>query len=180
MHRRSFLCNAGYLHWVTGRRPLGHSQFVLRGPAARQPARGRVHRRLPHVYVWVAGRWEHVHDAPGPRSPPFQRTVRHGPPPHRQVKCFFFLSPNTFVPSTCTNGNIFSPDSDVFVTGGDDRTVRVWRISTLSVLHCRQLPSMCRAVCWSPDGAWLAAGMVSVLPSCHPILLFYLKDTQTD
>ena len=50
-------------------------------------------------------------------------------------------------------------DSDMFVTGGDDRTVRVWRISTLSVLHCRQLPSMCRAVCWNPDGTLLAAGM---------------------
>jgi len=50
-------------------------------------------------------------------------------------------------------------DSDLFVTGGDDMTLRVWRISTLSVITRRQLPSMTRAVCWSPDGSLIAVGM---------------------
>ena len=39
-------------------------------------------------------------------------------------------------------------DADVFVTGGDDMTLRVWRMSTLSVVCRRQLPSMTRAICW--------------------------------
>jgi len=50
-------------------------------------------------------------------------------------------------------------DSDLFVTGGDDMTLRIWRISSLSVIVRRQLPSMTRAVCWSPDGTLIAAGM---------------------
>ena len=50
-------------------------------------------------------------------------------------------------------------DADIFVTGGDDMTLRVWCITSLSVVQRRQLPSMVRAVCWSPDGLLIAVGM---------------------
>jgi WD40 repeat protein len=50
-------------------------------------------------------------------------------------------------------------DSDLFATGGDDSTLRVWRVSNLCILEKRQLPTMCRAVCWSPDGNLIAVGL---------------------
>ena len=49
-------------------------------------------------------------------------------------------------------------NDDIFVTGGDDRTLRIWSISTLSVTQRRQLPSMIRAICWSPNGELIACG----------------------
>ena len=50
-------------------------------------------------------------------------------------------------------------DSDLFATGGDDSTLRIWRLSNLRMLEKRQLPTMCRAVCWSPDGNLIAVGL---------------------
>ena len=50
-------------------------------------------------------------------------------------------------------------DPDIFVTAGDDHTLRVWSVSLRCLLRIRALDSMCRAIAFSPDGAHLALGL---------------------
>jgi microtubule-associated protein-like 6 len=50
-------------------------------------------------------------------------------------------------------------DPDIFVTAGDDHTLRVWSVSLRCMLRIRALDSMCRAIAFSPDGMHLALGL---------------------
>ena len=50
-------------------------------------------------------------------------------------------------------------DPDLFVTGGDDRTVRVWHARERRLVRRSSVGSMTRAVAWSPDGAFLGCGL---------------------
>jgi microtubule-associated protein-like 6 len=50
-------------------------------------------------------------------------------------------------------------DSDLFVTSGDDKTVRVWSISKRKLVKKAVLDTMARAVDWSPDGTTIAVGL---------------------
>lgn len=50
-------------------------------------------------------------------------------------------------------------DPDRFVTGGDDKTVRVWSISKQCVVGKSLMDSSVKPVCWSPDGINVAVGL---------------------
>ena len=50
-------------------------------------------------------------------------------------------------------------NEDLFVTAGDDKTVRVWSISKRRMLKKAVLDTMARAVDWSPDGNIVAVGL---------------------
>merc|ERR1712100_755682 len=49
-------------------------------------------------------------------------------------------------------------NDDLFVTAGDDKTVRIWSISKRRMLKKAVLDTMARAVDWSPDGFTVAIG----------------------
>jgi microtubule-associated protein-like 6 len=48
---------------------------------------------------------------------------------------------------------------DLFVTGGDDCTVRVWNAETKSLVQKAAIDSMTRSVAWSADGKFIAVGL---------------------
>merc|ERR1719502_1088192 len=50
-------------------------------------------------------------------------------------------------------------DPDVFVTVGDDATLRVWSIKLRRLLRKAKLDNPIRSVAWSPDGKRLLVGM---------------------
>jgi len=50
-------------------------------------------------------------------------------------------------------------NEDLFVTAGDDKTVRIWSISKRRMLKKAVLDTMARAVDWSPDGNTVAVGL---------------------
>lgn len=50
-------------------------------------------------------------------------------------------------------------DPNVFATGGDDKTVRVWSISKRCVVGKNLMDTGVKALCWSPDGTMLAVGL---------------------
>jgi microtubule-associated protein-like 6 len=48
---------------------------------------------------------------------------------------------------------------DLFVTTGDDRTMRTWSVSSRKQVQMASLPDLSRAVDWSSDGSYLALGL---------------------
>ena len=50
-------------------------------------------------------------------------------------------------------------DADKFASVGDDQTLRVWSAEKKESVSVATLPSMSRAVAWSPDGSKLACGL---------------------
>lgn len=50
-------------------------------------------------------------------------------------------------------------DSDVFATTGDDKTIRVWCISSRRLLRKAVIDCTARCINWSPDGTHLIVGM---------------------
>lgn len=50
-------------------------------------------------------------------------------------------------------------NTDLFVSGGDDKTIRVWSISKRDLVGKLLLDTAVKSVCWSPDGAFIAAGL---------------------
>lgn len=51
------------------------------------------------------------------------------------------------------------PTREEFVTVGDDKTLRVWSIRSHEQTNCKALLAESRAVCYSPNGDFLAVGM---------------------
>ncbi len=51
------------------------------------------------------------------------------------------------------------PKTDIFATGSDDKTVRVWSQSNRSILASCSTSHPVRSLAFSPDGAHLAAGL---------------------
>merc|ERR1711871_757859 len=60
-------------------------------------------------------------------------------------------------------------NDDLFVTAGDDKTVRVWSISKRRMLKKAVLDTMARAVDWSPDGNTVAVGLGGTCPLGWPV-----------
>ena len=50
-------------------------------------------------------------------------------------------------------------DPNVFVTSGDDRTIRLWDIEHRKLSRKVQLDTMARSICFSPDGNMLGVGL---------------------
>ena len=50
-------------------------------------------------------------------------------------------------------------DPDVFVSVGDDKTIRVWSILARKLLRKAVIDCTARCVSWSPDGKFLIVGM---------------------
>jgi WD40 repeat protein len=48
---------------------------------------------------------------------------------------------------------------DIFMTAGDDCTLRIWTISERRLLRKAVLDCTVRACCWSPDGKTIVVGM---------------------
>jgi WD40 repeat protein len=55
------------------------------------------------------------------------------------------------------------PTRPMFATGGDDGTVRLWDLTRNTLVRQTTAPGAlaCRALCFSPDGGVLAAGLVN-------------------
>ena len=49
-------------------------------------------------------------------------------------------------------------DEDIFVTVGDDSSIRIWSIKECRMLRKGKLNAISRAVSWSPDGKFIAIG----------------------
>lgn len=56
-------------------------------------------------------------------------------------------------------GIAFHPSGDEYCTVGDDKTLRLWNVKSREQVKVRELDSMARACCYSPDGSILAVGL---------------------
>ena len=52
-----------------------------------------------------------------------------------------------------------SPNSQLFASAGEDRTLRIWNAKTRTMVRKIMLTARAQSVAWSPDGKWLAVGL---------------------
>jgi microtubule-associated protein-like 6 len=51
-----------------------------------------------------------------------------------------------------------SPTAPIFVSAGEDRTMRIWNAETRTLVKKVALTARAQTVTWSPDGKWIAVG----------------------
>jgi microtubule-associated protein-like 1/2 len=51
------------------------------------------------------------------------------------------------------------PLKNVFVTGGNDNTIRLWNLTTRQLLRLLSVEDKVKCLAYSPDGSTIAAGL---------------------
>jgi CHAT domain/WD domain, G-beta repeat len=76
----------------------------------------------------------------------------------KPVRTFLHPSRSELASSEPVNAVAFSPDARWLATASDDKTARIWEISSGEQLHSLTHTGKVRSMAFGPDGSWLATG----------------------